>query len=293
MRLILACPACSRQYDVSSYSPGTRFHCSCGTVVEVGEPQAHDAAVVRCSSCGGPQKDGATSCNFCGSELTLHDRDLNTMCPGCLTRISDQARFCHSCGTVITAETVVSDETEHSCPVCGDEHRLTSRQLGEMGLSVLECGRCAGLWVGVETLRQLETKAKTESVEVDTGSAPKPVESSAAELAQGGSLYRPCVVCDKLMHRQNYGRRSGVIIDVCADHGVWFDDKELGQILHWVREGGHAHSQGRAQEEARQRIRQQSLAKATSTPVDDRRFEGRQGDFLSDLGTLLVRSFFG
>ena len=40
------------------------------------------------------------------------------------------------------------------------------------------------------------------------------------------------------MNRTNYGRMSGIIIDVCADHGIWFDAHELDTILRWVKEGG-------------------------------------------------------
>ena len=39
------------------------------------------------------------------------------------------------------------------------------------------------------------------------------------------------------MTRRNYARRSGVIIDFCAQHGVWFDADELARILQWVRSG--------------------------------------------------------
>ena len=34
-----------------------------------------------------------------------------------------------------------------------------------------------------------------------------------------------------MMNRQNFGRRSGVIIDVCKGHGVWFEPGELSAVL--------------------------------------------------------------
>ena len=43
--------------------------------------------------------------------------------------------------------------------------------------------------------------------------------------------YRSCVICGKLMHRRLYGRGSGVVIDTCRDHGIWFDHGELFDIL--------------------------------------------------------------
>ncbi len=40
------------------------------------------------------------------------------------------------------------------------------------------------------------------------------------------------------MQRKNYGRKSGVIIDICARHGMWFDLHELEELLGWLRAGG-------------------------------------------------------
>ena len=34
------------------------------------------------------------------------------------------------------------------------------------------------------------------------------------------------------------GGASGVILDVCRSHGLWFDANELSQLLAWVRCGG-------------------------------------------------------
>jgi hypothetical protein len=40
------------------------------------------------------------------------------------------------------------------------------------------------------------------------------------------------------MSRTNFGRVSGVIIDVCRPHGAWFDRGELGAIRRFLRQGG-------------------------------------------------------
>ena len=41
------------------------------------------------------------------------------------------------------------------------------------------------------------------------------------------------------MIRQQYARGSGVVIDLCRAHGIWFDPQELHQILDWIGRGGH------------------------------------------------------
>jgi Zn-finger nucleic acid-binding protein len=50
--------------------------------------------------------------------------------------------------------------------------------------------------------------------------------------------YRPCPVCRTMMNRHNFGRSSGVIVDICSQHGVWFDAGELPRVLDFVQAGG-------------------------------------------------------
>lgn len=44
------------------------------------------------------------------------------------------------------------------------------------------------------------------------------------------------------MSRRNFGRSSGVIVDVCEAHGTWFDAEELPSILWFVASGKMAES---------------------------------------------------
>jgi Zn-finger nucleic acid-binding protein len=37
-----------------------------------------------------------------------------------------------------------------------------------------------------------------------------------------------------------FSRRSGIIIDICRAHGVWFDRDELRRIVDFIRAGGLA-----------------------------------------------------
>ena len=99
MRLIVACEQCRQQYDASGLTVGAKFRCGCGGVVTVAEPQGHDAAVVRCSSCGAPRDEGASACSHCQSDFTIHETDLHAVCPQCLARISQRAKFCGSITT--------------------------------------------------------------------------------------------------------------------------------------------------------------------------------------------------
>lgn len=41
-------------------------------------------------------------------------------------------------------------------------------------------------------------------------------------------------------HDRNYAQLSGVVVDQCPKHGVFFDAGELGQVMAFVRSGGLA-----------------------------------------------------
>lgn len=258
LRRLAACPRCGLQYDVSGRPAGAQFHCGCGETIEVqaGEPQR--AAVVRCSACGAPREGRAGACGYCGADFTLHERDLHTICPNCMARISDRARYCHNCATLIAPVASAGFETDRLCPACGEASRLVSRSLGGEAITVLECGRCAGLWLGNEVFEHLERRSRRQA----STSEGKPLEAAqvpptANPGAAAARHYRPCPLCSSLMHRRNYGRRSGVIVDTCRQHGLWFDQGELEAVITWIRGGGldRAERHQRLLEEEEERAR--------------------------------------
>jgi Zn-finger nucleic acid-binding protein len=106
----------------------------------------------------------------------------------------------------------------------------------------MECTRCAGLWLSGDSFKHLTEQAAAEgnSVEVHQRSREARAPEVETPPPDGGHRYRPCAVCHQLMVKRNFGRQSGVIIDVCGRHGVWFDADELPRILDWIRAGGLA-----------------------------------------------------
>ncbi|MEM7049731.1 MAG: zinc ribbon domain-containing protein [Acidobacteriota bacterium] len=243
-KLVAGCAECARQYDVTGQLPGNRFHCSCGAIVTVPTPQPHESAAIHCSSCGGPRQDGAESCAFCGADFTIHELDLSALCPHCMTRLSRRAKYCHSCAHPMTATRAESTPTEVPCPSCPSEEdgrRLRSRRVGR--LAILECARCAGIWLERDVFERLGRQARgghvpTSISDTSVGSASGTVTSPVDARPEDVPMYRPCPICGKLMNRQNYGRRSGVIVDLCKEHGLWFDADELDRILGWIKDGG-------------------------------------------------------
>jgi Zn-finger nucleic acid-binding protein len=65
------------------------------------------------------------------------------------------------------------------------------------------------------------------------------------------------------MNRQNFGRVSGVVLDVCRGHGVWFNHGELTRIVEFIRGGGLGRAREREKleiKEERDRLRQDQWA---------------------------------
>jgi Zn-finger nucleic acid-binding protein len=168
---------------------------------------------------------------------------MHTICPNCATRISNRAKYCHSCAAPIAPQAIAGDETELACPACSEDRVLHSRPLGEHAVSILECHDCAGIWIGHEVFQLLEEKALDR--EIGWNPLRKSAEDHAEEFKlhqTGSALYRRCPDCSELMNRTNYSRRSGVIVDICPGHGIWFDHGELARILRWIRDGNWTRS---------------------------------------------------
>ncbi|MCC7083571.1 MAG: zf-TFIIB domain-containing protein [Pirellulales bacterium] len=237
MRTLVACPKCNRQYDAEGLSVGKQFHCQCGKVLRVQQAIGLDARVVCCSHCGAPRIKGSLSCDHCEADFTLHERDLDTVCPHCAARVSHKARFCHHCGKAINPEMAAGEKTKFRCPVC-EGRQLMSRAWRE--ISILECNRCAGIWLGHKAFQLALTQAEQDQPPADwlIATIARPGEVDAAP-PDGGRRYRPCAVCGQLMPNKQF-EASGVIIDHCKDHGVWFDADEFSRILDWVHGGGYA-----------------------------------------------------
>jgi len=142
---------------------------------------------------------------------------------------------------------------------------LSSRSLGQPPIAVLECPSCAGLWLGSDVFRLLADKARDAALPDlaalvnDPASAPPrkvatgngaPIDVGAGGVGAQSSFYRPCPECGRMMNRRNFGQTSGIVLDVCKEHGLWFDAAELSAVLRWIHCGGEkAAAERRAKEE--------------------------------------------
>jgi Zn-finger nucleic acid-binding protein len=182
-----------------------------------------DAATLNCPTCGAAAAPGATQCNYC------HARLATVACPACFGLVFAGSVHCAHCGA-----RVASAEPRRCPRGCG---LLRIVALGDVALS--ECGRCGGVWVDDATFRRLCADREQQAALLGP---PRATPAAGVATARGGAAawvrYAPCPECRKLMDRVNFARSSGVVVDACKAHGVWFDEDELPRVVEFVRDGG-------------------------------------------------------
>ncbi|HEY6227224.1 MAG TPA: zf-TFIIB domain-containing protein, partial [Verrucomicrobiae bacterium] len=138
------------------------------------------------------------------------------------------SRFCPLCGARVDRE--VGEATVFPCPRCDEHPSLTVITVGKVMLN--ECGKCEGLWVDKFSFEQICTDREQQAAIL--GPAIRVPLPEGMEKVR----YIRCPECNELMQRMNFAGSSGVVIDLCPQHGTWFDNKELQRIIDFIRSGG-------------------------------------------------------
>jgi len=125
-------------------------------------------------------------------------------------------------------------KSKRTCPDC--MIYLDSIDIGKNERFIIEkCERCFGLFFDNHELERLLEEKLEKSYWINQK---KLHDLLQYPLHKDKVLYRRCPECNKLMQRKNYLNRSGVIMDVCTEHGLWLDAGELKQIQEWSALGG-------------------------------------------------------
>jgi len=153
------------------------------------------------------------------------------------------SKHCQRCGAA-AAVPEVKDAKDRKCPRCKNEMILVT--IGST--AVLECERCLGLWLDVSSFEKICADREQQSAVL--GFASQAPATAAHETSKVN--YVPCPDCSQLMNRMNFARCSGVIVDICKQHGTWFDRDELSRIVEFIHGGGLEASRLREKEEIRE-----------------------------------------
>lgn len=182
-----------------------------------------EARVIRCSGCGASVSPEAPQCPYCKAQLA------SVACPACFALAPLSATHCPACGAALAARG--ADPADGGpCPACAKP--LAAAKMGD--LQAQACGACGGLWLDRAMFEQLGASRERQGAVL--GRLPAAVAPPV--LAMEPVKYRPCPVCRQFMNRVNYAKRSGVVLDVCKSHGLWFDQDELRRVLAFIAGGG-------------------------------------------------------
>ena len=200
-------------------------------------------STLNCPGCGAPCGPDATTCPYCGSRLAT------IACPSCLGSMFVGAQFCPHCGAKAVDATSTGGQTL-PCPGCGGD--MAAVRVGATPMH--QCAQCGSAWLEPDVFASLCADQNAR------GAVAAAVGGTAAKtpLPNGQRVrYVHCPVCRKVMNRVNFGHTSGIVVDVCKTHGVWFEKDELRGVLDFVAHGGMQQMQ--ANEAAQRAQHQQAL----------------------------------
>jgi len=181
------------------------------------------AETLRCPSCGAAVSSAATCCDFCKATLAT------VTCPTCFGVMFAGAKFCSHCGAKADRQEV-AEAAQEICPRC--KVGMNAVVIG--GSSLHECPQCEGIWADDETLRQICADREKQAAVLGMAAALPEAEQDV----ETNIHYVPCPICRQLMNRVNFAHCSHVVVNVCAQHGTWFDRDELRRIVEFIRAGG-------------------------------------------------------
>jgi Zn-finger nucleic acid-binding protein len=190
-------------------------------------PEMTDPVSLHCPNCGAAAGPDAKACPYCQAALATMS------CPTCFNRVFIGSAYCPHCGTR-AARRDDGHATPDACPRC--RKPMAAIHVGTMALA--ECPACTGVWLDADVFDQLCGDRATQAAVIHRTSLQPALEATAAALANEKIRYRPCPRCHKMMNRVNFGKHSGVILDVCRAHGSFFDRDELHRVVTFIQAGG-------------------------------------------------------
>jgi Zn-finger nucleic acid-binding protein len=206
-----------------------------------------------CPDCGGAVDEQARACPYCSAPIAT------VRCAGCFHMNVAAAAHCAGCGRELGLEPI-PEGGELRCPDCKEP---LSRFRSAAG-ALLDCPKCGGQLVEHALLRDLLERREVYGHTAPRHTArPPPPPSTRVR-------YVPCPACGQLMNRKNFAGISGVIVDVCKQHGIWFDRGELPRVLAFAESGGLARARRRQIEELERAERALAAAAAGGSAGGER-----------------------
>jgi len=178
----------------------------------------------NCPNCVATVSPDDMICAYCGSSLATR------ICGACFGAVGVGKKHCSHCGASVQEAQSVKPEKTLKCPCCKVVMEL--QKIG--GQFIYICPQCGGMWLNQQGFQNICDSVEEQEAVV-CHAAPAVTPQIMGKRRQN---YIPCPECGKLMNQKNFAGCSGVVLDLCRDHGCWFDRQELHSIVKFIREGG-------------------------------------------------------
>jgi len=167
-----------------------------------------NGAKMKCIFCSAPLPKQGLNCNYCNK--------LNPLNAKVLEDIKEK-----------------KSQSQHLCPIC--ETPLKELENGSMTLEY--CLKCDGIFIEEEAFEKL-IEYKAHPTNQFNPYYLRFIQDHPRDNRKKTQFHN-CPVCKEIMHVINYKKQSGILLDICEEHGIWLDGGELQQIIEWYAVGGN------------------------------------------------------
>lgn len=157
-------------------------------------------------------------CPHCGAPLPPESLRQTVTCAFCSTVSTPASVAASAARGLVASESIAAAAAR--CPRCG----LPLFEGSANGIAMLGCGRCGGIWLdNASAQRAVQTMDRAVVALADQVS-----NRAAFDVDVGAAI--ACPACQRPLARTR-SPQSGIWIDVCGEHGTWFDRYELGLVF--------------------------------------------------------------
>lgn len=124
------------------------------------------------------------------------------------------------------------EASRYGCPRCrsnGHHAPLFHRAVGGLGMN--GCGACGGVFLAPACAQRLAAALPEEAIKLSVSA------SQAARYRPDTTRALHCPVCAQEMRRQK-AAKAGVDLDVCQQHGTFYDHQEVEKVTAAIRGSG-------------------------------------------------------
>ncbi len=234
--MIIDCHQCAKRHVIVDRSPQTIARCDCGAQFEL-KISALDTGVLKCSNCGGNPPLDASHCPYCDAHLA------KLRCGRCLASSIEGDLHCRACGHLLSSPVeprMPGPDGVMGCPRC--DSPMNAIMVGDSVLD--DCVQCGGVWLAHEVFKDIvqSQRDRTKFTRILRELEPGPAVALGSGITRQAPetderFYVNCPQCGSMMDRRQFAAVSGIVVDVCRAHGVWFDHDELPRVVQFVGDG--------------------------------------------------------